>query len=131
MNDILNISIEDLLEIDGIGEKSATSIVNTMNSTEFRTLISELENLGLNLYSEIQEKNSESLNGLTFVITGKLSRSRDFFKELIENNSGTVTGSVSKKTDYLLAGEDAGSKLQKATTLGVKIISEEELYNLI
>ena len=73
-----------------------------------------------------------ALEGLTFVITGTLpTLGRKEATELIEANGGKVTGSVSKKTDYLLAGEEAGSKLDKANSLGIKVISEEELYQLI
>ena len=83
-----------------------------------------------NLASE--EKEGSALDGLTFVITGTLpTMGRKEATELIEANGGKVTGSVSKKTDYLLAGKEAGSKLDKANSLGVKVISEEELYQLL
>ena len=81
---------------------------------------------------DTNEQVGSALDGLTFVITGTLPiMGRKEATELIEANGGKVTGSVSKKTDYLLAGEEAGSKLDKANSLGVKVISEEELYELI
>jgi DNA ligase (NAD+) len=73
----------------------------------------------------------ETLAGKTFVITGTLSRDRKEIKELIEANGGKCSGSVSKKTDYVLAGEEAGSKLTKALELGVTVINEEEFNNMI
>ena len=69
--------------------------------------------------------------GKTFVITGTLSESRDHFKDLIEARGGKVSGSISKKTDFLLAGEKAGSKLTKAESLGVTILTEEKLQQLL
>jgi hypothetical protein len=71
------------------------------------------------------------LTGKAFVITGILSQDRDYFKDLIEQNGGKVSGSVSKNTDYLLAGESAGSKLDKATQLGVRILDEQALSDLL
>ena len=96
-------------------------------------LIAELESFGVNTKALADNTpKGSSLSGLTFVITGTLpSLGRKEASALIEENGGKVSGSVSKKTDYLLAGEDAGSKLTKAKELGIKIISEEELYNII
>ena len=80
----------------------------------------------------VKEVNHDSaIAGKTFVITGTLSRPRDEFKALIEANGGKVTGSVSKKTDYLLAGDEAGSKLEKAQSLGVHILAEADLTALL
>ena len=132
IDEIKALSVEDLLSIEGLGEISANSIVNTIHSENFESMISRFKNYGIDPISlEVKEKTSETLMGKTFVITGKLSKSRDHFKDLIESHSGTVAGSVSGKTDYLLAGEDAGSKLAKAEKLGIKIISEEELYDML
>ena len=72
----------------------------------------------------------EGIAGKTFVITGTLTRPREEFKTMIERSGGHVSGSVSKKTDYVLAGEEAGSKLDKANELGVKALSEEEFMEL-
>jgi DNA ligase (NAD+) len=77
------------------------------------------------------EAKSDSLRGTSWVITGTLGESREVFEELIRRNGGRVTGSVSKKTDYLLVGEDAGSKLEKARQLGVKIVDEGKFRQLV
>ena len=78
------------------------------------------------------EKTRQILDGLTFVVTGSLSNfTRAEIKTVIQNHGGKVTGSVSKKTDYLVAGERAGSKLNKAQSLGIPVISEEELSEMI
>ena len=74
---------------------------------------------------------NEKINGKTFVITGTLSRPRDEIKEELENKGANVTSSVTKKTDFVLAGEKAGSKYDKAISLGIKIINEEELNNML
>ena len=101
---------------------------------ESKKLLEELGEIGLKLASEKKEAavadgdSSLPLSGMTFVITGKLpTMSRDEAADFIEERGGKVSGSVSKKTSCLLAGEDAGSKLTKAQTLGIKIIDENEL----
>ena len=82
------------------------------------------------LGEEVNTSN-ENINGKTFVITGTLSRPRDEIKEEIESLGGNVTGSVTKKTDYVIAGEKAGSKLTKANELGIKVLTEEEYNNML
>jgi len=100
-------------------------------------LIVQLEELGINPESNnyrpvINLENSDSsIAGKTFVITGTLSQSRGYFKDLIEREGGNVSGSISKKTSYLLAGEKAGSKLTKAESLGVTILDESTFMALI
>jgi len=89
-----------------------------------------LEKVGLSA-EQITVSGNISLAGKTFVITGTLSIKRSEAKQLIENNGGKVTGSISSKTDYLLAGADAGSKLSKAKSLGIKILSEQELLDML
>lgn len=131
MDEIRSLTFEDLISIDGLGEISVNSILNSLNSESFSTLLEELKEFGINPVSEVVEKSSTSLSGLTFVITGTLSQNRDYFKELIESNAGTVTNSISKKTNYLLAGDNAGSKLEKAKSLGISVITEEELYKML
>ena len=80
---------------------------------------------------EKNENKSTKLSGKTFVITGTLTQSRDYYKSEIEQNGGKVSSSVSSKTDYVLAGENAGSKLLDAKTLGLKVIDENEFKKLI
>lgn len=124
--------IRELSSINGIGEISARAIVDygTQDHTE---VLFALQRLGVNVSSKTYGKTADSiLSGKTFVITGTLpTLKRDEAKNLIENNGGKVSSSVSKKTDFLLAGENAGSKLEKAKSLGVKIISEDELREML
>ncbi|WP_334686807.1 BRCT domain-containing protein [Mycoplasmopsis felis] len=80
---------------------------------------------------KIKRKVSNTLENLTFVITGTLSESRDYFKNIIEQNGGKVTNTISKNTNYLLVGENPGSKIEKANKLNIKIINESEFNSLI
>lgn len=122
---------EELQEIPEIGEKIARSVVFWFAEEHNSRLVDRLAELGLNM-TEAREDKGSSLEGLTFVITGTLpSLSRDEAKKLIETNGGKVSGSVSKKTDYLLAGENAGSKLEKAMQYNTEIISEMVLFKMI
>jgi DNA ligase (NAD+) len=131
MKKLQEAKVEDLVEISEIGEKIALSVIAWFNEKHNRQLIEKLTGFGLNMV-EKTETGSEKLKGLTFVITGTLPNlSREEAKKLIEKNGGKVSGSVSKNTDYLLAGEKAGSKLEKAQTLNVKIINEYRLRELI
>lgn len=123
-----------LEEIEGIGEKTAVSILAWFASERNRALLEKFRQAGLTFAVEktaVASDTPQPLAGLTFVITGTLpSLSRDEAKALIEAHGGKVTGSVSSKTDYLLAGEKAGSKLSKAKSLGVKILDEAALQEM-
>jgi DNA ligase (NAD+) len=121
---------DELLKIEGIGEVMVQEIKSFFKDEKNINMIDELKTLGLNM-DESEDKKEDSLTGKTFVITGTLSRERSYFKKLIERLGGKVAGNVSKKTDYVLAGENAGSKLDKAKELGVKVISEEEFSNIL
>lgn len=134
MDDIANLGFDDLIAVDGIGEISANAILDFWEDPEQSRRYHELKSRGVNTQSfcHLNAPKGTILNNLTFVITGTLpSMTRDEAKDLITNNGGKVSGSVSKKTSYLLAGEAAGSKLEKAKSLGVKIISEDELRNML
>lgn len=97
-----------------------------------KEMIARLKEAGVNMQMHRQEGADTVLEGITFVITGTLpSMSRKEAAELIERHGGKVTGSVSKKTGYLVAGENAGSKLDKAGALGIPVLTEEELQKLI
>ncbi|WP_027063598.1 NAD-dependent DNA ligase LigA [Mesoplasma seiffertii] len=123
---------EELSAIDSIGEVLAQSIVDWFNIEANQQIIKELKAMGVNLSYNGPQVNFESpIVKKTFVITGTLSQPRDYFKNLVEQNGGKVVGSVSKKTDYLLAGDAAGSKLEKAQELEVEVINEEMFYNLL
>ena len=121
---------ENLLEVDGIGEESVKTILeyfaNKKNQALLESLLKEVKVRDL-----VSTNMSSKLEGKTFVITGTLSESRDKYKKMIEDNGGKVSSSVSKKTDYLLAGEEAGSKLSDATKLGIKILNENEFKQLL
>ena len=107
------------------------SVVEYFSLPQTKEYISRLGSYGVALSEEITAK-STSLSGLTFVIKGVLpSLSRDEATEIIEKNGGKVASSVSRNTDYLLAGESAGSKLAKAKLLDIKIINEDELYEML
>ncbi|MDR0232376.1 MAG: NAD-dependent DNA ligase LigA [Dysgonamonadaceae bacterium] len=128
-------TLEQLTAVDEIGERIAQSVVCYFSDEKNIELIQKLKNAGLQF--EIDEKilseKTTKLAGLTFVISGTFSNySRDEYKALIEKNGGKNVGSVSAKTDYILAGENMGpAKLEKAQKLGIKIIDEEEFLELI
>ncbi|GEM46063.1 NAD-dependent DNA ligase LigA [Deinococcus cellulosilyticus] len=127
---LLNASEVTLCNIPGLGDRIAESVYHSLQDPNMRELIERLRGYGLNFKSTF-EAAGEELAGLTFVITGSLSQPRDDVKKRLERLGARVTGSVTKKTDYVLAGEDAGSKLEKATQLGVKVIDEAALETLI
>lgn len=127
-----NASYDDLIAIEDIGDTTAKSIVDYFNDFTNTQVLFELEMFGLNMVMPKKELSSDKLNGLTIVVTGTLpTLGRKEVTELIEDNGGKCTGSVSKKTDYLVAGDAAGSKLTKAQTLGIPVITEEELLKMI
>ena len=129
---ILKLTEEELKEVDDIGEISAKSIYDYLHDDVNINIINRIKASGVNLKRVEKEGSSEKLAGLTFVITGTLpSLGRKEAQELIELNGGKCAGSVSKKTNYLVAGEAAGSKLDKANALGVTVLSEEELLEMI
>ncbi len=124
-------SVEQLVQIPDVGEITAVCIHDYFADAENSRLLSEAEALGINMESQIQTTGT-GLAGLTIVVTGTLpTLGRKEAAELIENNGGKCAGSVSKKTSYVLAGEAAGSKLDKARSLGIPVISEEELLAMI
>ncbi len=131
IKNIINTDTEKLSKIDDIGTVVAQSIVSYFSSERNLKLIEKLDNLGVDMTAKIDRKGT-SLEGLTFVITGTLSGySRNEASELISSHGGKVSSSVSKNTNYLLAGADGGSKLQKAEKLGVEIIDLDTLLGMI
>lgn len=124
-------TIEDLEAVDEIGPSISKSLTEYFSQSNNLQLIEKLHNSGLSFKSDKKEIGNSKLEGLTFVVTGSLSMSRDEAKEKILFSGGRFSSSLSKKTEYLLAGEKAGSKIKKAETLGVKIISEDEFNNLL
>ena len=129
---IMNLTEEELVQVNDIGDISAKSIYNYLHDSVNIDIINRLEAEGLNMKEQEKEGASDKFAGLTFVITGTLpTMGRKEAQELIELNGGKCAGSVSKKTNYLVAGEAAGSKLDKANSLGVNVISEEELLKMV
>ena len=122
---------EDWLHIEGIGAIIAESLQEWFSDPKHQKLLEKLEKNGLTLRVLPKGKKSQTLDGKTFVITGTLSRSRDEIKQEIKMHGGHVNGSVSKETDYVVAGDNPGSKLTDAEKLGVKVIDEAALSQLI
>jgi DNA ligase (NAD+) len=128
---IMNATAEELEEVNEVGPRIAESIVEFFADEHNRKLVNDLRKAGLTFAGQKKEKGTK-LTGKTFVLTGTLERhARDEAKKMIEDAGGRVSGSVSKKTDYVVAGSDAGSKLDKARELGVSVIGEEELERLV
>jgi DNA ligase (NAD+) len=118
-------SLEELIRVPNTGEVVGTSIRDWFQNPDNIALIKALKQHGLNFgEGERSETEGRALRGTSWVITGTLSEPREVFDELIRRHGGRVTSSVSKKTNYLLAGEDAGSKLDKARQLGIEIVNE-------
>ncbi len=131
MDELMQASEEDLEEVNEVGPRIARSIREFFAEEKNVTLIERLRAAGLTFTGERKVRGT-TFAGLTFVLTGSLpTYSRDDAKQMIEDAGGKVSGSVSKKTSYVVAGEDAGSKLDKAVSLGVKVISEAELLKML
>lgn len=119
--------VDQLTQIPGIGEEIARSIVEYFRNEKTKEILEKLEKAGVKLEEEKSTETSEALKGLTFAVTGTLKNfSRSEIEEFIIEHGGKVTDSVSRKTDYLIVGENPGSKLARAQQLGVKILTEEE-----
>lgn len=131
MEEIANASVEQLQDVGEVGPKIAESIAEFFSNPANKKLVDRLGKAGLTMRGQRKERGTK-LAGKTFVLTGTLAHySRDEAKKMIEDAGGKVTGSVSKKTDYIVAGADAGSKLDKAKDLGVKVIDEKEMEKLV
>lgn len=132
IDELMNAKIDEINNIDGFGEIMADSVVQYFSLDSTKRLIDELKSLGLKMKPSEQKRGGGVFEGKTFVLTGTLpTMSRKEASKIIEDNGGKTSSSVSKKTDYVLAGDSAGSKLTKAQSLGIKILSEEELLEMI
>ena len=132
LDNLMNANFETLSSINDIGPIMANSIIEFFNQDQTKDLIKRLKKSGVNMEEKTLNDSDNRLEGLTFVLTGSLENyTRDEASNIIEKFGGKVSGSVSKKTNYLLAGEEAGSKLTKAQNLGIQIISEEDFKNMI
>ena len=130
MDELLSAGKEEIASIEGFGEVMAESVVNALREPHRIELIEKLRSAGVNFIGNKKSKIDDRFSGLTFVLTGTLpTMKRDDAKKLIESFGGKVSGSVSKKTDYVVAGEEAGSKLVKAQELGIAILSESEFID--
>jgi DNA ligase (NAD+) len=128
---IMNASVDDILEIDGFGVVMAQSVVEFFESDSSKELIEKLKEVGVNMISTNVIKDNR-FEGMTFVLTGTLpTLKRSEASSIIESFGGKASSSVSKKTTYVLAGEEAGSKLDKANSLGVEVINEEQFKEMI
>jgi DNA ligase (NAD+) len=133
IDDLMSASEDQLMQVSDIGPVVAASLRTFFDQAHNREVVEQLRALGVH-WPEMQavSRSGLALSGKTLVITGTLpSLSRDQAKELIESAGGKVAGSVSQKTDYLVAGAEAGSKLLKAQTLGVTVLDEPQLLGLI
>ena len=133
INKLKNATYEELLNVRDMGDISSRAVVDFFSNPDNIKILSRLEQVGVNFETNNEQMDGNgSLAGLTFVLTGTLpTMGRVQMEELIKKHGGKISGSVSKKTNYLIAGENAGSKLTKANQLGVKAITEDELLKLI
>lgn len=132
VDDLTNAKAEDFESIDGFGSVMAQSLENYFSLESTKQLISELKDLGLKMKPSEQKISGGVFEGKTFVLTGTLpTMTRSEASKIIERNGGKTGSSVSKKTSYVLAGEEAGSKLTKAQKLGIEVISEEQFLSMI
>jgi DNA ligase (NAD+) len=132
IDNLQNASIEELAEQEDVGQIMAESIYEFFRQEQTIDLINKLRDAGVNMQDNEEETSDNRFSGLTFVLTGSLENyTREEAGDIIEKYGGKVSSSVSKKTSYVLAGEEAGSKLTKAQELGVSIISEEDFNKMI
>lgn len=133
MDNLINTTKEELSNIHDIGNIIANSIINYFNDSKNINEINKLKELGINMkyLGSLNSKQNDLITGKTFVITGTLSKDRNEIKELLESFGGNVSGSVSKKTDVVIKGDNPGSKYDKAVSLGITIWGESELNDVI
>ena len=131
MEELMNASLESLCNVEDVGEITANNIYSFFRQDQTIDMIKRLKDAGVNMSAKIEENSDNRFEGKVFVLTGSLEKyTRGEASDIIEKFGGKTSSSVSKKTDYVLAGEDAGSKLTKAQELGVTIISEEEFEEM-
>ena len=132
LEEILQATEEEIAQIEGFGGIMAKEVCAFFQKDSARELVSRLKDLGVNMVAQQPQAQSTSLQGSTFVLTGTLpTMSRKEATQLIESHGGKVTSSVSKKTSYVLAGDEAGSKLEKARQLEIPVLTEEELLHRV
>ena len=124
-------NLAEIESVRGVGPAIARNITEFLSRRTNQRMIAKLRKGGVRFDKFVTEARGRTLSGKTFVVTGTLSRPRNYFKQLIENNGGRVTSTISTKTDYLLCGADPGSKLEKAQQLGLEVIDEKHFAGLI
>ena len=133
LSNFMNATLEELINLDDVGQITAESILDYLSDDNNIKFIKDLINIGMNPQYEINAVNTDNIfSGKTVVLTGKLVElTRNEAKEFLEKNGAKVTGSVTSKTDLVIAGEKAGSKLAKAEQLGIEVINEEQFANMV
>lgn len=132
IENIESADVESVCKIEGFGQIMAESLVQFFSLESTKQLINELKSLGVKMPPVIKEKGSNKFEGKTFVLTGTLpTMKRSDAAKIIEDNGGKTSSSVSKKTDFVLAGDAAGSKLTKAQNLGITILTEDDFFDLL
>jgi DNA ligase (NAD+) len=131
MDRLLQAELPRIAELHGIGMTTAAALHTFLAEPRNRVLIEKLKAAGVRMDEPVERAEHSMLAGRTFVITGTHTRSRKEITTLIERHGGRVAGSVSRSTDYLVAGESPGSKLDRARELDVKVIDEHELFSMI
>ncbi|WP_204644383.1 NAD-dependent DNA ligase LigA [Gemella haemolysans] len=133
LSNLMNATLDELVNLDDVGQITAESILDYLSDENNIKFINDLIKVGMNPQYEIQEVNADNIfSGKTVVLTGKLVElTRNEAKEYLEKYGAKVTGSVTSKTDLVIAGEKAGSKLAKAEQLGIRVINEEEFANMV
>ncbi len=132
MDNLMEATYAELMEVDDTGEITAQAIYEFFEQEQTKDLIQKLKDANVNMEAQVEENGDNRFEGMTFVLTGALEEyTRDEAGEIIENFGGKVSNSVSKKTTYVVAGEDAGSKLDKANQLGVQVIDEQKFKEMI
>ena len=130
--DLSKVTKDGFLQIPDIGETTANDLYEFFHDEKNLAVLSKMQSLGVNMAAAKDEDASDILAGMTIVVTGTLpTLGRKEAEELIVKNGGKASGSVSKKTSFVLAGEAAGSKLTKANDLGIKVIDEAEFMEMI
>ncbi|WP_277657109.1 NAD-dependent DNA ligase LigA [Seleniivibrio woodruffii] len=128
---LMSATVEELITVNDVGEETAKAISSAFQDKRVIELVERLKAAGLRFEFEKAQNASDALGGKKFVITGTLSRPRPYFEQLIREHGGSAESTVSKKIDFLIAGESAGSKLEKAQKLGVAVIGEEQLMEML
>ena len=133
LSNLMNATLDELVNLDDVGQITAESILDYLSDDNNIKFIKDLINIGMNPQYEINAVNTDNIfSGKTVVLTGKLVElTRNEAKEFLEKNGAKVTGSVTSKTDLVIAGEKAGSKLTKADQLGIEVINEEQFANMV